>query len=98
MGLLVDGGFENAVYDLKYHLRGLAVQIFCRVRFDMGYADAANRFSQFSLGSRSSTDVAVIFNAFIYCCGWSADDSANCKGLKIKMAEVHGNRTHPGRY
>ena len=28
LGLLVDGGFENAAYDLKYHLRGLAVQIF----------------------------------------------------------------------
>ena len=33
MGLLVDGGFENAAYDLKYHLRGLAVQIF--QRFDL---------------------------------------------------------------
>lgn len=33
MGMLVDGGFENAAYDLKYHLRGLAVQIF--YRFDL---------------------------------------------------------------
>ena len=33
MGLLVDGGFENAAYDLKYHLQGLAVQIF--YRFDL---------------------------------------------------------------
>jgi len=33
LGLLVDGGFENAAYDLKYHLRGLAVQIF--YRFDL---------------------------------------------------------------
>jgi len=94
LGLLVGGGFENAAYDLKYHLRGLAVQIFYRVRSASGDADASNRFFGVSSGRRSFTDVAVIFNALIYCRGWSAGASTNCKGLKIKMAEVHGNRTH----
>jgi len=36
--MLVDGGFENAAYDLKYHLRGLAVQIFYRIRSAPGDA------------------------------------------------------------
>lgn len=61
LGLLVDGGFENAAYDLKYHLRGLDVQIFYRVRSALSYVAAANRFSQVSLRSRSSTDAAVGF-------------------------------------
>lgn len=53
-GLLV-GGFENAAYDLKYHLRGLAVQIFQRfylfLRVVCGCFDKLKRFENKNGGS-----------------------------------------------